>query len=92
MLEVLKPAGYLVLYTHSNGSKFYNAHAPTKHANEFVVEDVLTHFFEKDDFQKLFGKDFVVSATRKRHPATPNKLMWTVILKRKPYKKRFLPI
>lgn len=84
VMKVLKPDGYLVLYTHGRGSKFHRAHAPKKDGNEFIVEDVLTHFFEKEDFEWLFKKDFtIMSAKRHRHPATPNKLMWTAMLKRK---------
>src|SRR5205823_13644976 len=58
---------------------------------EFVVEDVLTHFFDKKDFEALFGKDFkIIFAKRENHPATRNKKMWTVLLQKK--MKQIIPL
>lgn len=84
VVKILKGGGYLVLYTHSAGSKFYKKNAPQKGVREFVVENVLTHFFGREDFPVLFGKYFIVVSTElNKHPATSNKSMWTVVLKRR---------
>ena len=82
--RVLKRDGYLLLYTHDINSLFYKKYTPRIGQQEFVVENVLTHFFDKADFPKIFQKNFlIISAKLAKHPATSNKRMWTVLLKRK---------
>ena len=82
IVEVLKPEGYLLLYTHGIDSRFYKTNTPQDGAKEFVVENVLTHFFEKGDFKKLFEEHFTtIFSILGKHPQTKNKRMWMVLLK-----------
>lgn len=74
--RVLKKDGYLLLYTHGINSQFYKQHTPKIGQREFVVENVLTHFFDESTFKKLFRKNFsIIFAKLKKHPATRNKQM-----------------
>lgn len=81
VIKVLKPDGYLLLYTHGIESRFYEKNTPKHGSAEFVVEDVLTHFFKRGDFRKIFGRKFsITSAKVHDHPATSQKCMWTVVM------------